>query len=184
MRSSLSVFIMVYALASAQTSHAQSSFGPEISAEDFHLHLWALRSPGFAGPADAAFAGHYADAYLQTQFERLGLSTQEIPCAAKIQGLQAVLTGTGPDGNTVIYLASPDKPHEVAAILEIAERFMTERPRPAHTVVFLISTAGAEELSACVSFQNVTRIIQPIGMETRDAGDLVIDLIRLQRQGR
>ena len=49
MRSSLSVFIMVYALASAQTSHAQSSFGPEISAEDFHLHLWALRSPGFAG---------------------------------------------------------------------------------------------------------------------------------------
>lgn len=184
MRSSISILITVCALASVQSSHAQSSFGPEISAEDFHQHLWALRSPGFAGPGDAAFAGYYADAYLRTQFERLGLEAQEIPCAGKIQGLQAVLPGTGPAGDAVIYLASPDKPHEVAAILEIAERFMTERPRPGHAVVFLISTAGAGELPACASFQKPARILQPLGMETRDPGDLVIDLIRLQRLGR
>lgn len=184
MRSSLAVFIMVCALASAQSSHAQSSFGPEISAEDFNQHLWALRAPGFAGPADAAFAGQYADAYLRTQFDRLGLDTRETACAGNIQGLQAVLPGTGPAGDTVIYLANPGKPHEVAAILEIAERFMTERPRPAHAVVFLVSTAGAGELPACASFRKAARIIQPSGMETRDPDDLVMDLIRLQRQGR
>jgi hypothetical protein len=176
MHSSLAVFIMVCALASAQSSHAQSSFGPEISAEDFNQHLWALRAPGFTG--------QYADAYLRTQFDRLGLDTRETACAGNIQGLQAVLPGTGPAGDTVIYLANPGKPHEVAAILEIAERFMTERPRPAHAVVFLVSTAGAGELPACASFRKTARIIQPSGMETRDPDDLVMDLIMLQRQGR
>lgn len=184
MRSSIPVFILIGAFAAAPAGFAQSSFGPEISAEDFQQHLWALRSPGFADAGDAAFAGRYAEAYLQTQFERLGLGAREIDCGGEIRGLQTVLPGSNPSGTAFIYLANPDKPHEVAAMLEIAERFVTERPRPAHDVYFLVSPSAADELPACAAFRQVSGILQPTGMESRDAGGLVRDLIELQRQGK
>lgn len=184
MHSSIPVLFMAGIMAAAPAGMAQSSFGPEISAEDFQQHLWALRSPGFASAGDTAFAGRYMEVYLQTQFERLGLDTREIDCGGKIRGLMALLPGIGPDGRPVLYLADSEKPHEAAAILEIAERFVTERPRPAHDVYFLFSTVAAGKLTACTAFRQTARIIQPTGMQARDAGELVTDLIELQRQGK
>ena len=42
MRLCIPVFVMAGALAAAPVCLAQSSFGPEISAEDFHQHLGDL----------------------------------------------------------------------------------------------------------------------------------------------
>jgi hypothetical protein len=184
MRYSVTVITLAGALAIAPLSNAQSSFGPEISAEDFDQHLWALRSPSFAGPGDAVFAGGFTDIYLQTQYERLGLGTQAFSCSGKIHGLQATLPGSGTAGETVVYLASHGNPHELAALLEIAERFVTQRPRPAHTVVFLSSPSKRTALNGCSLLENAAQVIQPTGFETSDAASLVRDLNALQRQGK
>jgi hypothetical protein len=184
MRYSVSALTLAGALALAPLSNAQSSFGPEISAEDFDQHLWALRSPSFASPGDAVFAGGFTDIYLQTQYERLGLGTQAFSCSGKIHGLQATLPGSGTAGETVVYLASHGNPHELAALLEIAERFVTQRPRPAHTVVFLSSPSKRTALNGCSLLENAAQVIQPTGFETSDAASLVRDLNALQRQGK
>ena len=156
----------------------QSSFGPEISAEDFSLHLDRLAGYQSTDRTDAAAT------YIQSQFARLGLTESPALCNSDRQGLQAVLHGTAQDGRAVVYLADPDKPGEIAALLEIAERFMTQRPRPSHDVLFLISSVGVDALSTCDAFRQVPRIIQPAEMETRDASSLVRDLIELQGQGK
>ena len=57
MRYSIPVFFFLCALAAVPVSLAQSSFGPEISAEDFHQHLGNLAVFDPAGnPSDG-----YAD---------------------------------------------------------------------------------------------------------------------------
>lgn len=172
---------LLFAVFAADICHGmapQSSFGPEISAEDFGLHLARLTDFQNTGKPDAAAE------YTRMQFERLGLAGTPWTCHPAGKSLLVVLNGTDPADEPVVYLANTAKPGEVAAVLEIAERFMTQRPRPSHDVLFLISPVGAAELSACNTFQQTARIIQPTGMEIRDASSLVRDLIELQRQGR
>jgi hypothetical protein len=81
-------------------------------------------------------------------------------------------------------MAQWQKPAEIAAVLEIAERFMTQRPRPKHDVVFLFSPNNKTDLAGCTLLRKAAAVIHPAGMEMRDASSLVRDLIELQRQGR
>lgn len=183
MRSSIHVLLMACALAAAPASAAQTSFGPEISAEDYQQHLWALRAADFTTPGDTAFAERHTRAYLEAQLERLGLHAQEIDCAGKEQGLQAVLPGTGSDPGPVLYLAQWPDAGRMAALLEIIERFLTQT-RPKHEVAFLFAGAEAKRLAKCPGWQDARIIVVPGDLETRDPGNLVRDLILLQQQGK
>lgn len=184
MRYSIPVFLLAGALAAAPVSLAQSSFGPEISAEDFHQHLANLAAFGPDGNRSDDNAEPLRLAYLKYQFIRLGLQSQPASCAPQAHSLQAVLPGTDSGAGPVVYLAQWRKPAEIAAVLEIAERFMTQRPRPKHAVVFLFSPQTKSELAPCALFAEAKAVIQPVGMESRDASSLVRDLIALQRQGK
>lgn len=184
MRFSIPVFVMLGALAAVPASLAQSSFGPEISAEDFRQHLANLAVSVPAGKQPSGYAEPLRRAYLEYQFIRLGLQSQPASCAPLAHSLQAVLPGTDAGAGPVVYLAQWQKPAEIAAVLEIAERFMTQRPRPAHDVVFLFSPRNRADLAGCRPLGKAVRVIQPEDMETRDASSLVRDLIALQRQGK
>jgi hypothetical protein len=184
MRSSIPVFFLAGALAAAAACPAQSSFGPEISAEDFHQHLGNLAASAPAGSAPDDYAESLRRAYLKYQFIRLGLRNQPPACAPAARSLQAVLPGTDAGASPVIYMAQWRKPAEIAAVLEIAERFMTQQPRPKHDVVFLFSPDNRTDLAGCPLLGKARTVIQPVAMETRDASSLVRDLIALQRQGK
>ncbi len=56
--------------AAAPASHA---FGPEVSAEDFSVHVRTLASDEFAGRAPGSAGEQLTVQYIQAQFERLGL---------------------------------------------------------------------------------------------------------------
>lgn len=184
MRLSIPVFILAGALAAAPACLAQSSFGPEISAEDFHQHLGNLAAFRPAGSPSDDYAESLRRAYLKYQFIRLGLQNQPAACAPPERSLQAVLPGTEAGARTVVYMAQWQKPAEIAAVLEIAERFMTQRPRPKHDVIFLFGPNSRADLAGCALLRKAAVVIHPTGMETRDASSLVRDLIELQRQGR
>ena len=184
MRLCIPVFVMAGALAAAPACLAQSSFGPEISAEDFHQHLGNLAVFDPAGNPSDDYAESLRRAYLKYQFIRLGLQNQPAACAPPERNLQAVLPGTEAGAPAVVYMAQWQKPAEIAAVLEIAERFMTQRPRPKHDVVFLFSPNNKTDLAGCALLRKAAAVIHPAGMETRDASSLVRDLIELQRQGK
>lgn len=184
MRFSIPVFVLAGALAGAHPCLAQSSFGPEISAEDFHQHLGNLAASAPAGQAADGYAESLRRAYLKYQFIRLGLRNQPPACAPAARSLQAVLPGTEAGASPVVYMAQWRKPAEIAAVLEIAERFMTQQPRPKHDVVFLFSPGNRTDLADCALLRKAAAVIHPTGMETRDASSLVRDLIGLQRQGK
>lgn len=184
MRYSIPVFFLAGALAAVPVSLAQSSFGPEISAEDFHQHLANLAAFGPDGSRSDDYAESLRRAYLKYQFIRLGLWNQPAACAPPERNLQAVLPGTEAGARAVVYMAQWQKPAEIAAVLEIAERFMTQRPRPKHDVVFLFSPGNRTDLAGCALLRKAAAVIHPTGMETRDASSLVRDLIELQRQGK
>lgn len=184
MRSSIPVIFLAGALAAAPVCPAQSSFGPEISAEDFHQHLGNLAAFVPAGNASAGYAESLRRAYLKYQFIRLGLRNQPPACVPAERSLQAMVPGTGTGASPVVYMAQWQKPAEIAALLEIAERFMTQQPRPKHDVVFLFSPNNRTDLATCALLRNAAVVIHPTGMETRDASSLVRDLITLQRQGK
>jgi hypothetical protein len=171
------------ALAAAPNLSAQSSFGPEISAEDFSQHLQGL---AVAEPADHRF-GDYAQAlrlsYLRYQFTRLGLPTGPSQCGDG-RGLQAELDGTEKGRAPVVYYAPWNDAAQVAGVLEIAERFMTSRPRPAHTVMFVFGSESYSAPGACRDMDKTARVIQLENLPTGDAMALVEKLIALQRQGR
>jgi hypothetical protein len=184
MRLCIPVFVMAGALAAAPACFAQSSFGPEISAEDFHQHLANLAAFGPDGNRSEDYAESLRRAYLKYQFIRLGLQNQPSACEPLAHSLQAILPGTETGANPVVYLAQWRKPAEIAAVLEIAERFMTQQPRPKHAVVFLFSPQTKAGLADCALLGKAKAVIQPVNMETRDASSMVRDLNALQRQGK
>lgn len=172
--------LLVCWLSNAQ---AQTSFGPEISAEDYDQHLWALRAAGFATSGDAAFAERHTRTYLETQLERLGLHAQEIGCPGKVQGLQAVLPGTQPGSGPVLYLAQWRDAGRTAALLEIIERFLTQ-PRPEHEVTFLFAGTEAKRLAKCPGWQDARIIVVPGDLDRLDPAARVAALNALHTQGR
>jgi hypothetical protein len=171
------------ALAVSPCAFAQYSFGPEISAEDFSQHLQGL---AVAEPAGHQF-NDYAEAlrlsYLRYQFTRLGLPTGPNRCGDG-RGLQAELEGTEKGRAPVVYYAPWTDAAQVAGVLEIAERFMTSRPRPEHTVMFVFGSESHSAPGACRDMDKTARVIQPENLPTGDATALVQQLIALQRQGR
>jgi hypothetical protein len=183
MRFRPALLCLAAALAAAPNLSAQSSFGPEISAEDFSQHLQGL---AVAEPADHRF-GDYAQAlrlsYLCYQFTRLGLPTGPSQCGDG-RGLKAELAGTEKSTAPVVYYAPWTDAVQVAGVLEIAERFMTYRPRPKHTVMFLFGSESHYALGACKDMDKTARVIQPENLPIGDAMALVQQLIALQRQGR
>lgn len=177
------VALLAFFPGSGSAAGASSSFGPEISAEDFNQHLWALRSPGFAASGDAAFGERHPGLYLQVQFERLGLSAQQMVCSGKVHGLQAILPGSVPDNGNVVYLAQWHDAYASAGVLEIAERFMTQKPRPKHDVTFIFLNQDAAGLAKCPQWRNAA-IIQPKGLNGLDSAELVRKLAGLQALGK
>jgi len=171
------------ALAASPSLSAQSSFGPEISAEDFSQHLQGLAVTEPAGHLFNDYAEALRLSYLRYQFTRLGLPTGPSPCGDG-RGLQAELTGTEKSTAPVVYYAPWTDVAQVAGVLEIAERFMTSRPRPTHTVMFLFGPESHYALGACKDMDQTARVIQAENLPIGDAMALVQQLIGLQRQGR
>ena len=183
MRFRLSPLWFAAALAVSPGTFAQSSFGPEISAEDFSQHLQGL---AVAKPGDHRF-GDDAEAlrlsYLRHQFMRLGLPTGPSRCGDG-HGLQAELAGAEKGLVPIVYYAPWTDAAQLAGVMEIAERFMTSRPRPAHAVIFRFGVEPYPVLAGCNPAESSTRIIQPEHLPTGDALALVEKLIALPRQGR
>ncbi len=183
MRFRLSLLWFAAAFAVSPCTFAQSSFGPEISAEDFSQHLQGL---AVAELADHRF-GDDDEAlrlsYLRYQFTRLGLPTGPSRCGDG-RGLQAELEGAEKGRGAVVYYAPWTDTAQVAGVLEIAERFMTSRPRPAHAVIFRFGAEPHPVTAGCNPAENAGQVIQPEHLPTGDAMALVDMLIALQRQGR
>ncbi len=183
MRFRPSLLCFTVALAAAPCVIAQSSFGPEISAEDFSQHLQGLAVTEPAGHLFNDYAEALRLSYLRYQFTRLGLPTGPNRCGDG-RGLQAELAGTEKGKAAVVYYAPWTDAAQVAGVLEIAERFMTSRPRPAHTVMFRFGSEPHPASGACNDAEKTARVIQPEHLATGDAAALVQQLIDLQRQGR
>ncbi len=160
--------------ASADT-HAASSFGPEISAEDFDQHVQAL---------SILSAGQQRRAYLLQQFSRLGLPLQTMACPAGSDGLRATLASHGEHTASTVYFADINDTFQLAGVLELAERFMTYTPRPTHDVHFIFSGSALEALKPCQPVKDATPAIRANGMEILDRSSLVRALNALQQQGR
>lgn len=162
---------------------AQSSFGPEISAEDFGQHLQGLAVAEPAGHRFADYAEALRLSYLRYQFTRLGLPTAPSGCGDG-KGLRAELAGTENGLPPVVYYAPWTDATQVAGVLEIAERFMTSRPRPKHAVVFLFDASSHPRTTVGCMPESTVQVIQPENLPASDANALVLELIALQRQGR
>lgn len=184
MRSTSFFLPLMAALATAAPSaSAQSSYGPEISAEDFGQHLRALAA---TQPAEHAFgdqAQALRSAYVEYQFVRLGLQSLATGCGPDPGARQASLPDTGQDGRPTVYLAHWQDASEVAAVLEIAEHFSTQRPRPTHAVVFLFTDRKRQALEGCEPLASAKTVIEPRNLPTLDAGSLVRQLHLLHRRG-
>ena len=185
MRFNLPLLVFSAALAAAATPacRAQSSFGPEISAEDFSQHLQGLAVTEPAGHRFNDYAEALRLSYLRYQFTRLGLPTQPGTCGGT-HALQAELAGTESGLAPVLYYADWTNAAQVAGVLEIAERYMTSRPRPKHAVLFLFGTQAHAAPPACTQMEKTRLVIQPENLPTGDAVALVKQLIALQQQGR
>lgn len=154
---------------------AASSFGPEISAEDFNQHVHALSES-----ADSK----QRQVYLQQQFNRLGLNLDTLDCPTAGNGLRATLTGQNHSGSDTVYFADTNDVYQIASVLELAERFMTFPPRPTHPVHFIFSGLKPEVLKTCSPLLESTLILQAKGMEELEPASLVRDLNALHRQGK
>lgn len=179
MRSTPFLPLIAALAAAAPSASAQSSYGPEISAEDYRQHLRALSADA---PADDGLLALRA-AHVERQFARLGLQAPEAGCGSDPAARRAMLPGTGTETPTVVYLAHWRDASEIAGVLEIAERFSTQRPRPAHAVVFLFSGEDRGSWEACAPAPAIT-VIEPRNLPGLDASSLVRELSLLQRQGR
>lgn len=157
-------------------AHINTSFGPEISAEDFQQHAHSLLE---------FKATKQQQTYLQLQFKRLGLDSDTLPCEPFLHGQLATLAGTVPSRtDSVVYFARLDDIYQMAGVLEIAERFLTTKPRPEHTVYFIFSSSPPDALTQCVALKKTRLTLQPKDMEKLDSSSLVRDLNTLQRQGK
>ncbi len=156
-------------------AHINTSFGPEISAEDFQQHTKYLSELKTSKQQD----------YLELQFTRLGLNSYVLPCQAPMRGQIATLAGINKSRtDSVIYFARLDDIYQMASVLEIAERFMTTKPRPEHTVYFIFSDSAPETFAQCTALKQARLTIQPKGMEKLDSSSLTRDLNALHRQGK
>lgn len=154
---------------------AASSFGPEISAEDFNQHVHALSESA---------GSKQRQAYLQQQFLRLGLSLDALNCPTVGNGLRASLSSQNNNSPDTAYFADTNDVYQIASVLELAERFMTFPPRPTHPVHFIFSGLKPEELKTCSPLLESTLILQAKGMEKLGPASLVRDLNALHRQGK
>lgn len=179
MRFSVLLFLLIATIHgffnSPVQAHINTSFGPEISAEDFQQHAHSISELNTSKQ----------QAYLLIQFTRLGLNSGALPCQAPVRGQMATLVGTNISRtDSVIYFAQLDDIYQMASVLEIAERFMTTKPRPEHAVYFIFSSSPPEALTQCVALKQTRLTIQPKDMEKLDSSSLVRDLNALQRQGK
>ncbi len=180
MRFSVLIFLLIAPIygffSSPAQAHINTSFGPEISAEDFKQHAHSLSEYKTAKQQQT---------YLQLQFTRLGLTSNALPCQTPMRGQVATLAGTQSSRtDSVVYFASLNDIHQMASVLEIAERFMTTKPRPEHTVYFIFSVDAPEGLNQCTGLKNIRLTIQPNDMQKLDSSSLVRELNALQRQGK
>jgi hypothetical protein len=147
----------------------RTSFGPEVSAEDFRQHVGHLQ----ALPREPATENDsLKQRYLQAQFARLGIANQVLSCAPD-SGVQARLAGTESGNAPVLYFANWQNPHAVAGVLEVAERFMTQRPRPKHDVLFVFAEAQSLQDTHCNSWNRAYRQTAPENLGTLSAQALV-----------
>lgn len=163
------------------TSAAQSSFGPEVSAEDYGQHLLNLQTHAsdVSNPENDVNAERRQ--YLSRQFARLGLPNKPPSCG---EGLQAVLSGTEANLAPVLYTAKWQDDYQVAGVLEVAERFMTQRPRPKHDVIFLFSMQDDLSWPDCAVYRNARLKLSPENLSGLSALDLVLYLNRLHIAGK
>jgi len=176
---------VIVALLSGLSSHgvvAQSSFGPEISAEDYLQHVYNLNTAN-SGKPKAGFAESLGQSYLNYQFVRLGLNTENIACNGSALYV-AELPGTTQDMPPVVYYAPWQQRKQMAGVLEIAERFLTQRPRPKHAVYFAFSNKSEAKNLRCGPLNNATLVVQPDQLESLDPLALVRYLNSLQMKGK
>jgi hypothetical protein len=173
----LSIIAVFYGLSSSPAqAHKGSSFGPEISAEDFQQHVYSLST---------FKALKQQQAYLQLQFKRLGLNSSALSCQTSMHGQMATLLGTEPSRtDSVVFFAAVNDIYQMASVLEIAERFVTTKPRPEHAVMFVFSDSSQEALTQCEPLKQTRFIIQPNGIHKLDSSSLVRELNILQQQGK
>ncbi len=154
---------------SLPTSLIRTSFGPEVSAEDFSQHVRNLQ----ALPLEPATENDsLKQRYLQAQFARLGIANQVLSCAPA-SGVQATLAGTESGHAAVLYFANWQNPHDVAGVLEVAERFMTQRPRPKHDVLFVFGEMQSLQANACSAWNLAYRQTAPENLNALSAPALV-----------
>ncbi len=176
---------LIVALLSGLSSHgafAQSSFGPEISAEDYLQHMQNLNA-ATSGKTKAGYAESLGQSYLNYQFVRLGLSTESITCNGTALYV-AKLPGTTQNIPPVVYYAPWQQRNQIAAVLEIAERFLTQQPRPKHNVYFAFSNKAQAKNVHCGLLKKAEPLLQPNQVETLDAMALVRYLNSLQMKGK
>lgn len=154
---------------SMPASVIRTSFGPEISAEDFRQHVRNLQ----ALPREPATeSDSLKQRYLQAQFARLGIANQVLSCAPA-SGVQATLAGTQSSQAPVLYFANWQNPYDVAGVLEVAERFMTQRPRPKHDVLFVFGEVQNLQDNHCNAWNRAYRQTAPENLNTLSAPALV-----------
>jgi len=179
------VTALIVALLLGMTSRsvvAQSSFGPEISAEDYLQHVQNLNATKSHNSKDN-FAESLGQSYLNYQFTRLGLSTENIACNGATLYV-AKLPGAVQDIPPVVYYAPWQKRMQMAGVLEIAERFLTQRPRPKHPVYFVFGNTIQAQKLQCGPLKKAGLVLQPQQLEDLDAIALVRYLSNLQIKGK
>lgn len=167
----LSAILLLFpGVSCSQDPTQETPFTPSIDAERLLLHVEILASDEYKGRRSGTEGGHMAQAYVQQQFEDMGLQpacseswVQNFPFQARDgsqqQGanLMGLIPGTGgADGSIVIsahydhlgerdgviYNGADDNASGTAALIELARELLAERP--VHNVV--IAAFDAEEL--------------------------------------
>jgi hypothetical protein len=152
-----------------------SSFGPEVSAEDYSQHVISL---------SALNTNTERNNYITKQFNRLGLNGQNLACQSSEQGIYATLKNSTNTGTTTQYIAHLEDIYQTASVLEIAERFMTQKPRPSHDIRFNFFTSTQDNFVSCAKFDTSDLTIEPTGMEKLDSSSLVRYLNVLYVEGK
>ena len=169
------VFTALSVLSTNLLAQTTSSFGPEVSAEDFELHVASLSSLSSATARKV---------YIAQQFNRLGLNSRNLVCKEKEHGIYATLRSTTTSETTIQYIAQIEDVYQIASVLEITERYMTLKPRPSHDIRFSFVTISPENLLSCSNLNTANLNIQPNDTENLDSSNLVRHLNGLYLEGR
>lgn len=152
-----------------------SSYGPEISAEDFAQHVARLSTLSTTAAREN---------YIAQQLIRLGLNSRQVVCENSEQGIYAELKSIQDSEATTQYMAQLEDVYQIASVLEITERFITQKPRPSHDVRFSFIVTSQDKLVDCSNLNMAKINIQPIGMEKLDSRSLVRELNALYLEGK